>query len=190
MAVILSPMPLPRFTVEKSALLVVDVQEKLLPSIHEHEAITRQCVKLIRGCAALNVPVIVTEQYSKGLCSTVGPIREVLPGDAPVFEKMKFSAYVEGVRKKISELQRTHVILCGIETHICVMQTALDLADAGLIVGVATDAVGSRTPADREAGLRRMASIGVVPLSVEMALFEMVHEAGTDRFKAVLPIVK
>lgn len=161
-----------------------------MPMIHGHEAVARQCARLLRGCAALNVPIIVTEQYRKGLGSTIEPVRAALPADVEYFEKLKFSACVEAVRKKLGDLERTHVILCGIETHVCVMQSALDFAESGLVVGVATDAVSSRTPADREAGLQRMSSIGIVPLSVEMVLLEMVHEAGTDRFKAVLPIIK
>src|SRR5688572_18668833 len=123
-------MPIPRFTLDRSALLVVDVQEKLMPLIGMGDVVERQCVKLIRGCAALGVPVLVTEQYPKGLGPTVSPVREALPAGALVEQKMKFSACVEGVRKRLTDLGRNAVMVCGIETHVCVTQTVLDLLEA------------------------------------------------------------
>jgi nicotinamidase-related amidase len=183
-------MPIPRFEPERTALLVVDVQEKLLPLIEGAARVERQCVQLIRGCTAVGVPVIATEQYPKGLGPTVAGIRAALPPGTHIESKMKFSACVEGVRRKLQEWGSTHILVCGIETHVCISQTVLDLMDAGFVVGIVEDAVGSRSPSDHAVGLRRMEHAAAVPVSVEMALFELVHEAGTDRFKAMLPIVK
>ncbi len=183
-------MPLPRFNLGQTALLVVDVQEKLLPMIRDGQGVQRQCVKLIRGCAALGVPVLATEQYPQGLGPTAEAIRQVLPAGTPAIAKMKFSACVDAVRKQLNQWSVGCVVVCGIESHVCVLHSALDLAEAGYIVGVAVDAIGSRTGGDHELGVQRMLQAGVVPLSVEMVLFELTHEAGTDRFKKLLPIVK
>ena len=149
-----------------------------------------QCGKLIDGAKALGLPVLATEQYPTGLGPTVGPIRERLEDDVPIVEKLKFSAFVEDIREQLAELGRRTVLLCGIEAHVCVLQTALDLAAAGYVTAVAGDAIGSRRPVDGDLALRRLTEPEIVPVSVEMALLELAHEAGTDRFKAVLPIIK
>ena len=180
----------PRFTLEQTALLVVDLQERLLPVIHESERVAAQTAKLIRGCAALGVPMIVTEQYPQGLGPTVDAIAASLPPDVQRVTKLKFSAFVEDVRRWLGETGRRTVLLAGIETHICVVQTALDLAASGFVVGVAVDAVGARRGLDHAVGLRRMEVAGIVPVTVEMALLEMVHEAGTSRFKSILGLIK
>lgn len=183
-------MPIPRFTLDRTALLVVDVQEKLLPLIDGGTGVERRCVQLIRGCAALGVPIAATEQNPARLGPTVAAVRDALPPGTPVESKLKFSACIEGVRRRLGEWGTTHVLVCGIETHICVSQTVLDLLEAGFIVGTAFDATGSRSAADHGIALRRLELAAAVPVSVEMALFELVHEAGTERFKALLPIVK
>src|SRR5687767_14498034 len=118
-------MPIPRFDLDRTALIVVDLQEKLLPLIDGGAGVERQCSKLIRCCAALGVPIIATEQYPKGLGATVAAIKSVLPANAPVETKMKFSACVEGVRRKVQEWGSTHLLVCRIETHVCVAQTVL-----------------------------------------------------------------
>ncbi|MBI1368989.1 MAG: isochorismatase family protein [Planctomycetes bacterium] len=183
-------MPIPRLKLEQTVLLVVDFQERLLPQIDGGESVVASAAKLIAGCAALKLPIIVTEQNPQKLGPTVGAIAEALPRGTPIEAKMKFSAWIEPVRKHVSELNRWTVLICGIETHVCVMQTALDLAAAGYVAAVATDAIGSRRVGDHQAGLARMNTAHVLPVSVEMALLEMVHEAGTDRFRSVLPIVR
>jgi nicotinamidase-related amidase len=183
-------MPLPRFEADRTVLLVVDVQDKLLPLIDGAATVERQCLKLIRGCAALGVPIIVTEQYPHGLGPTVPSLRQALPAGAPVETKLKFSACVEAIRRRLGELGASHVLVCGIETHVCITQTVLDLLECGYIAGLVADATGSRSAADHAVALRRLEQAAAVPLSVEMALFEMTHEAGTERFKALLPIVR
>ena len=183
-------MAIVRLTDQNTVLLVVDVQAKLLPHIDAHELLTDQIVKLIAGCKVLDVPILATEQYRKGLGPTVEPVAAQLPEGAMVAEKLKFSACIGPVRQRLSDLGRPVVLLCGVEAHVCVMQTALDLADAGYMVALAADAVGSRRPGDRRLALRRMEQAGILPVSVEMALLEMTHEAGTERFRALLPIIK
>jgi nicotinamidase-related amidase len=189
-------MPIARIIREQTVLLVVDMQQKLLPLIDQHERVTERVSTLIRGCVALDVPIVVTEQYPAGLGPTVDAIASVLPpGDpgnpgAPRFTKVKFSACVEAVRTHLSGLNRSTVLICGIESHICVMQTVLDVLSLGLVAAVAGDAISSRRAQDHDLAMRRISDVGAVTVSVEMALLEMVREAGTDRFKAILPIIR
>jgi nicotinamidase-related amidase len=183
-------MPTPRLELERTALLVVDVQEKLVPVIHAADALVPQIGRLIDGANVLGLPVLVTEQYRKGLGVTVPALAQRLQGAACCHEKLKFSAFIEPVRNELAQRQVRSVLVCGIEAHVCVLQTCLDLLDGGYITAVATDGVGSRRPADRDAALQRMIQTGVIPTTVESALFELIREAGGDRFKAVLPLVK
>lgn len=184
-------MPMPRLETDRTALLVVDLQQKLLPMIDRSDDVQAQCIRLIQGCAALGVPILATEQYPKGLGSTVEPVGQALgEADVEMIEKMRFSACVEPIRHKLAEMNRTKVIVCGIETHVCVLQSAMDLQQRGFVPFVAADAVGSRRPADREIAMQRMTAGGVTPVSVEMALLEMVREAGTAAFKSILPIIR
>ena len=166
------------------------MQERLLPAMHDAETLTTQAGRLIDGANALGLPVLVTEQYRKGLGATVQPIADRLAKAVCNHEKLKFSACIEPVRDELARRGVRAVIVAGIEAHVCVLQTCLDLADAGLIAAVAVDAIASRRPADRDAAIARMTQAGVVPTTVESALLELVHEAGTERFKAVLPIIK
>ena len=183
-------MPVPRLQIDHTALLVVDLQEKLLPHIHDGEAVARQAVRLIDGANSLNLTVIVTEQYRKGLGDTVSRVAERLPSQHTRHEKLKFSACIDPVRHDLSICQARTVLVCGIEAHVCVLQTCLDLLDAGFLPVLAVDATGSRRPADRDPALTRMVQSGVVPTTVESALLELVHEAGGSRFKVILPLIR
>ena len=171
-------------------VLLVDMQQKLVPVMHDAEHLVPTVRRLLRGARALNLPIVVTEQYPQGLGPTVPELAEVWAQDTPVVEKVRFSACVPEVRRRLEALDRPTVLLCGIEAHVCVLQTALDLSEAGHGVAVAQDAVGSRRPADRRAALDRMMMAGIAPVSVEMALLEMVGEAGSAAFKAILPLIK
>ncbi len=183
-------MAIPRFHIDSTALLVVDVQEKLLPAMHDPDQVVRQVGRLIDGANVLGVPVLVTEQYRKGLGVTVPELSERLSGAICNHEKLKFSACIEPVRDELTARGIRGVIVCGIEAHVCVMQTCLDLAELGYVVGITVDATNSRRPADRDAAVDRVTQAGVVATTVESVLLELVHEAGTDRFKAILPIIK
>ena len=179
-----------RFQIGQTALLVVDMQEKLLPAIHDEEALVEQVARLIDGANALKLPILVTEQYRKGLGATIPTLADRL-GDALCNqEKLKFSACIEPVRAHLADSGVRNVVVCGIEAHVCVLQTCLDLLDNGLIAAVAVDAIGSRRRADLDAAVLRMVQAGVVSTTVESVLLELVHEAGGDLFRAVLPIVR
>lgn len=183
-------MATPRFTLEHTAILVVDLQERLVPHMHNAAALIQQAGRLIDGANALAVPLLVTEQYRKGLGVTVPQIASRLGGAACNHDKLKFSSCIEPVREEMSKRGIRSVVVCGVEAHVCVLQTCLDLIDAGYVTAVVTDAIGSRRATDQDAAAQRMIQAGVVPTTVESILMELVHEAGTPRFKAVLPIIK
>jgi nicotinamidase-related amidase len=174
----------------RSGLLVVDIQERLLPAMSEPDRVVQNAVRLIKGAAILDVPVFATEQYRKGLGGTVPEVAAALAGTAPV-EKVAFSACgVPGFLAALKARQVSDAILCGIEAHVCVAQTCLDLLDAGFRVFVTADAVSSRTPENHRLGLERMRDAGAVIVSTEMVLFELLEQAGTERFKRILELVK
>lgn len=170
-----------------TTLLVIDVQERLMPVIDVADDVLRNIERLVRGCAILGVPALLTEQYVKGLGATVEPVRrafEETSGYAP-FEKSRFSA-----AGCFPELQRPQVLIAGVETHVCVYQTVEDLLERGVEVHVIADAVSSRTAQNRELALRRMVADGAKLSSTEMALFELTVSAGTDEFRAISRLIK
>lgn len=183
-------MPISRMILKRSAVLVLDMQEKLLPQIDQSEKVIAQVGRLIDGANALAVPVLVTEQYRKGLGDTVEPLKNKLATAVCNEEKMLFSALIAPVLARLRELEVTQVVVCGIETHICVLQTCMDLIEKGFETAVVVDAVSSRRPVDKEVGLMRMQQIGIVPVTVESLLLEWVKEAGTEAFKAILPVIR
>jgi nicotinamidase-related amidase len=171
---------------DRAALVVVDVQEAFRPAVVDFERVASEVAKLIQGARALGVPVVATEQYPKGLGKTVPEVAEQL-GDIEPIEKVCFSA---AAADGFDLSGRDQALLCGIESHVCVSQTAHDLLDRGVEVHVARDAVSSRTPENRDVGLHKMERAGAVITSVETALFELVGAAGSDEFKAVQALVK
>jgi nicotinamidase-related amidase len=185
---------------EKAVLVVVDVQTRLLPSIFEAEAVVGQICRLVRGFRLVGAPVLVTEQYRKGLGETDPRIQQALTEADPTtrnvhpfspHEKMSFSCMLDDpFRNMIEELGRRQVILCGIETHVCVHQTALHLLEAGFHVEVAADAVSSRSPVNRDIALQRMGTEGAKITSVETVVFEMLEYCGTDPFKAWVKLIR
>lgn len=174
-----------------AVLVVVDVQERLFPHIHDHEDVETNVQRLVRGARALDVPVLVTEQYVKGLGTTVPGVREALGDAYRPLEKTAFScARDAGFRRALGETGRRSVLLCGIEAHICVMQTGLHLLAEGAPVHVVDDATGSRVPLNKEAGLRRLERAGAVRSTTEMALFELLGTKDHPRFKDVQALIK
>jgi nicotinamidase-related amidase len=171
---------------DRAALVVVDVQEAFRKAVGEFETVARNAGVLVQGARTLDLPVVVTEQYPPGLGRTVPEVAEHLDGLEPL-EKVAFSA----CRAEGFELGgRDQALVCGIEAHVCVSQTVHDLLDRGLEVHVATDAVSSRTAANRRVGLAKMERAGAVLSSVETALFELLGEAGSDEFKVIQGLVK
>ena len=174
----------------QAGLVVVDVQERLLPAIFEKERVLQNVVRLAQGAVILQVPIFATEQYRKGLGSTVPEVAKAIPGFAPI-EKLAFSACgTDGFLPGLESKQVSDAVLCGIEAHVCVTQTCLDLLDGGLRVFVVADAVSSRTPENYRFGLERMSAAGAVIVSTEMVLFELLGQAGTPEFKQILELVK
>ena len=174
------------------ALAVVDIQEKLLPPIFNKDALIKNSQLLIRLAKILSIPLMVTTQYSKGLGATVPEIASLL-ADVPSFDKMEFSCFGnDEFRSRLKSLpgNRNTVLLCGMESHICVMQTALGALNEGYLVHVASDAVGSRAEWNWKIGLDRMRAAGAVISSTEMMMYELLRCSGTPQFKELLPYLK
>jgi nicotinamidase-related amidase len=175
---------------ERTVLVVVDVQEAFRPAVFDFERIVRNVAILVQGARALDVPILITEQYPKGLGRTVPEVSRHLDGIEPI-EKLCFSAAEAGeFSELLSESGREQVLLGGLESHVCVNQTADDLLRAGSEVHVAQDAVSSRTEENLNLGLRKMERAGAVITSVETALFELLRAAGTPEFKEIQKLVK
>ncbi|MGE5258738.1 MAG: hydrolase [Hyphomicrobiales bacterium] len=173
-----------------TALLMVDIQEKLLRAMHGREELVLRARQLAQGSSVLGVPVLCTEQNPKGLGSTVPEITACLPGVRPI-AKFSFSCCAsEEFMQALTRVGRRHVIMAGIETHVCVYQTATDLLAAGYNVEVAADACSSRTPENKQIGLEKCRRAGVAVTSVETALFELLKVAEGPLFKQILNIVK
>jgi nicotinamidase-related amidase len=177
---------------EQCALIVVDVQEKLLPPIWEKERFVRNVQLLTRLARILKIPALVTVQYAKGLGNTVPEIASLLP-DSPPIDKLTFSCFGSdafcSLLKRLPG-QRTTVLLCGMETHICVMQTALGASREGYLVHVASDAVSSRTELNWRIGLDRMRAAGAILSSTEMMIYELLRSSGAPAFRELLPYLK
>lgn len=176
-----------------TALLVVDVQEKLIGAVRNHRRIVWNVGRLIDGAQLLNMPVFVTEQYPKGLGPTVKDLAERLTsaGAHAIPEKVVFSCF--GCESLLSDLRScgvTRVLVVGIEAHVCVQQTVLDLLGEGYRIYVAADAIGSRYAIDYEMSLRRMELSGAVLTTTEAALFEWCEAAGTPEFKQISALVR
>ncbi len=177
---------------EQCALVVVDIQEKLLPPIFHKEQLVRNAKLLIRAAGVLKIPAIATTQYAKGLGKTVAEVAELLP-EAEAIDKDQFSCFgSEAFCGRVKRLpgNRNTLLLCGMESHICVMQTALGALREGYIVHVASDAVGSRTEWNWRAGLERMRDAGAVMSSTEMMIYELMRSSSSAAFKEMLPHLK
>ncbi len=181
------PAPL---TPENTVIIAIDFQERLFPVMNAKEKLLQNVVKLIKGAKALEVPVIVPEQYPKGLGPTIPEIKELLPGMKPV-EKVCFSCCDnDAFNQALAALNRKQVLIAGIEAHICVYQTAAALARQGYEVQVVTDCVSSREPENKAVAIQKMGALGILPSSTEMVLFEMLKVAQGDKFKQISSIVK
>jgi nicotinamidase-related amidase len=171
-------------------LAVVDVQEAFRPAVIDFDQVAQNVGILVQGARVLGVPVLVTEQYPKGLGRTVPEVSRHLDGIEPISKLCFSAAEADAFAERLSESGRDQVLVCGIESHVCVNQTADDLLRGGREVHVAGDAVSSRTGENRELGLRKMERAGAVITSVETALFELLGAAGTPEFKEIQKLVK
>lgn len=178
--------------------LVVDVQEKLFPLIADHERIGWNLGRLLEGMNILKVPVLATEQYPQGLGSTIKALQSAIEknqgqssSEKMISEKIAFSCcHTEEFTAQLAELKRDQVILVGIETHVCVLQTAYDLLAQGFHVQLIVDAVGSRSVLDRDTAIRRLEAQGVTLGTTESILFELTERAGTPTFKQISQLVR
>src|SRR5690606_8213337 len=183
-------MALARLRLDETQLVIVDMQARLLPHIHAADDVVAQTVRLLRACGPMGVPVTVLEQYPRGLGRTAEEILAAAQG-APRLEKLTFSGCGdEAVRARIDALGRPSVLLAGVEAHVCVQKTALDLLAIERRPFVLADAVGSRRELDRDMALRRMSGAGVTVTTVEAAIFEMLDRCDSELFRRLLPIIK
>ena len=178
-----------RLTPQNAALVVIDVQEKLMNVMPRRDEVIASLQKLIGAARVLKLPTLVTAQYTKGLGPVCKEITKAATGIAPM-EKMTFSCCgSEEFMRAVKDLRRQRIILCGIEAHVCVQQTAFDLMK-DYIVYVCTDAIGSRQWHDHKVAVERMRDCGAIITTVESAVFELLREAGTAQFKQILPLFK
>ncbi len=174
---------------DDAIVAVIDLQLRLMPVIDCSEDVCNGVAKLVKGAAFLDVPVLLTEQFPEGLGTTVEPLKKLI--SVKPIHKTSFSCCgVEKFNIALKESRRRHVVVVGVETHVCVYQTVRDLLDDGYHVSVVVDAVGSRTQANKEIALRRMDALGASLVSVEMILFDLLERAEGTAFRNVLKVVK
>ena len=179
-----------RLSREDSLLLVIDMQEKLLPAIGGSETVLYNVTRMVKAAQIMQVPVMVTEQYPRGLGGTESALRELL-GGVKTYEKTTFSCFGgPGFEEGLRSVGKSQLVLVGIETHICVCQTALDALARDYQVFLINEAIGSRTAENKFLGLERIREAGGVISGVEMAIYEWLGQAGGPEFKAVLPLIK
>ena len=183
-------MALPRLSTDGTVLLVVDVQERLMPTIDAAARVEANCAILARAAGVLGMPVVCTEQYVKGLGHTTPHVRGALPAGAKVFEKTRFSALVPPLADWLAAHGRRQVVLCGVEAHVCVLQTALDLRAAGCTPFLATDAISAGQPQQIGPALRRLDLAGCIPTGCLSAMYELAQDASNPLFKGMLGLAK
>ncbi len=179
-----------RITKEESIAVIIDIQERLFPHINQHETLERNVRILIEGLQILKVPVLVTEQYKKGLGGTIVPVAEKIDPFQPI-EKISFSCCDDGkFLTEINRLNRKFVILAGIEAHVCILQTMLDLVENGFTPVLVEDCVSSRKINDKKTGVERMAKEGAIITTYESLLLELCRVAGSETFKSISQLIK
>ena len=171
---------------DNTVALVIDYQEKLVPVMDEKERLIQNSSILLAGLKYLGVPMIVTQQYTKGLGITVQEIREAMESDDYI-DKISFTAF-DSVKEQI--MDKKFVIVCGIEAHICVLQTVIDLVEEGFVPVVVEDCISSRKPNDKEVAIRRMLEEGAIVTTYESLLFELLKIAGTEESKRIQRLIK
>lgn len=175
---------------EGAALVIIDIQEKLFPHMAEKEQIAQNVAKLVRFAEIMKIPIVVTEQYPKGLGRTIPELRKLISGIQPI-EKVEFNCFgSEEFRETLGKLEAKTLIITGMESHICVAQTAIDGLGNGYAICIVADAVSSRSLSDKAIAIERMGRIGVTLVSTEMLIYELLEKAGTPEFKEALKLVK
>lgn len=180
-----------RIIAQDTVGFIIDYQERLVPVMDKKEELIHNTVKLIEGLKTLQIPMLVTQQYTKGLGATIEPIAKALGEDCKYYDKLTFSCLDN--KEILDELQhynKKNVIVAGIEAHVCVLQTVIDLVEAGYNVILVEDCISSRKFHDKKIALKRFAFEGVVLATYESILFELTRTAGTDTFKVISKIIK
>ena len=176
---------------DNSLLAIIDVQERLLPVVQNPQQIVFNVRRLLAGARLFGVPIVISEQYPQGLGSTVKELTPHIPEDAAILPKKSFSVYENaGIRTEIDARKRSQIILCGVETHVCVLQSAFDLLRTGHEVYIVADAVGSRFLGDQETALRRFETAGMILTTTESLLFEWCRTAEHPQFKEISRLAK
>jgi len=176
---------------DKTALVIVDIQEGFRNAVPDFEAIASRAALAVRGFQILGAPVLITEQYPKGLGRSAKEILSISPDDFRIFEKTAFSSCgAESFGEALKEARAEQIVLCGLETHVCVNQTAHDLLVRGFQVHLLIDCVSSRFERGKTAGLAKMKQSGVIPSSLEMALFELMNDSKNEHFKQIQQLIK
>jgi len=177
--------------IEKSVFCLVDVQEKFVPAIAEMDAVTARIQVMLRAMNELKVSTIVTEQYPQGLGPTIPELKELLPAETPVISKTSFSCFgSEDFRKTIDGMNKNNLILAGIESHICLFQTAIDALEHGFKVFVAEDAISSRRFADKASAVAAMRSAGIHVMPSESIIFMLLRDAAHPSFRTISKIIR
>ncbi len=176
---------------ETSCLVVIDIQAKLLPAMTDPASVVNNTTLLLQAASRLAVPVMVSEQYAKGLGPTVPEIRQALPASAAIIEKVSFSCLAEDAfALRLKERNRRQIVIAGIEAHVCVLQTADQVLAAGHDVFVVADATASRATASHDVAMRRLAASGCAIVTTEMVVFEWLRVAATPAFKALSALIR
>lgn len=179
-----------RILKEETAGLIIDIQERLFPAMHEKEAFLKKSLMLIRGLQILNIPTITTQQYTKGLGETLEEVKSAIPA-FDFLEKRDFSCCGDAsAGEKFAAMEKKNIVICGIESHVCVLQTALDLQAAGFNPIVVIDAVSSRFESDKQLVIERFRFENIMMASVESILFELVGSSQSSAFREISKLVK
>lgn len=175
---------------EQAAGLIIDLQERLFPHMYNAAVLEENCKKLITGLSLLNIPIVASEQYPKGLGPTINSVKNLVPGFNAV-DKLAFSCCRDDkFRKALSDVGKRMIIICGIEAHVCVLQTVIDMVELGYQPVVVEDCVSSRKESDKTTAIKRMIQEKALVTSYESILFELCLQAGTDTFKSISNLVK
>lgn len=173
----------------RSALLIVDLQYRLVQVMHDRNKLRRRASRLVQASNILNIPQLVTEQYPRGLGETIEDVARYIRPQC-IEEKTRFTAYIHPIRERLEELEVDSVVIAGVEAHVCVLRTCLDLMQAGYKVYPVWDAISSRRPEDKAAARERLTQAGAVPTTVESALFEWLGDADDSRFSKIQELIK
>ncbi|ROR30518.1 isochorismatase family protein [Mobilisporobacter senegalensis] len=180
-----------RILAEDTIGLIIDYQDRIIPVMDKREELIYNTIKLIKGLKTLQIPLVVSQQYTKGLGDTIESIKDALSEECSYYDKLTFSCLDNTeISDQIKSYNKKNIVVCGIEAHVCVLQTVIDLVAAGYNVIIVEDCITSRKIHDKEIALKRFAGEGVIFATYESILFELTREAGNETFKAISKIIK